>query len=204
MEPKRRPWSLRSQGRTSLVHARFPPRQTTQSSGPKRAPLALRCRRTDARSRPAVRSDCWGNCRARGRASTRFKSSCLYLLRRGALPSPLKRSLLFHPVPRPRENPTMARLASIRSWRRYDEPYDRSHSSRPGEDGAMKWLSPLVMLTVLVAAGADRPKMPEVTKTVLFNTPEADRILAALQVFPRTTRGTRTYPRFRCIPTRPR
>ncbi len=48
----------------------------------------------------------------------------------------------------------------------------------------MKWFSPLVMLTVLIAAGADRPKMPEVTKTVLFNTPEADRILAALQVFP--------------------
>jgi hypothetical protein len=48
----------------------------------------------------------------------------------------------------------------------------------------MTWFSPLVMLTVLVAAGADRPKMPEVTKTVLFNTPEADRILSALQVFP--------------------
>jgi hypothetical protein len=48
----------------------------------------------------------------------------------------------------------------------------------------MKWFHPLVMLTVLVAPGADRPKMPEVTKTVLFNTPEADRILAALQVFP--------------------
>jgi len=48
----------------------------------------------------------------------------------------------------------------------------------------MKWFSPLVMLTVLVAAGADRPKIPEVTRTVLFNTPEADRILAALQVFP--------------------
>jgi len=48
----------------------------------------------------------------------------------------------------------------------------------------MKWFSPLMMLTVLVAAGADRPKMPEVKRTVLFNTPEADRILAALQVFP--------------------
>ena len=30
---------------------------------------------------------------------------------------------------------------------------------------------------------ADRPKMPEVTRPVLFNTPEADKILAALQVF---------------------
>jgi hypothetical protein len=48
----------------------------------------------------------------------------------------------------------------------------------------MKWFCPLVMLTVLVAAGADRPKLPEVTRPVLFNTPEADRILAALQVFP--------------------
>jgi len=48
----------------------------------------------------------------------------------------------------------------------------------------MKWFCPLLMLTLLVAAGGDRPKMPEVTRTVLFNTPEADRILAALQVFP--------------------
>jgi hypothetical protein len=40
------------------------------------------------------------------------------------------------------------------------------------------------MSTALVAAGADRPKMPEVTRPVLFNTPEADKILAALQVFP--------------------
>jgi hypothetical protein len=29
-----------------------------------------------------------------------------------------------------------------------------------------------------------RPKMPAITKPVMFNTPEADRILAALQVFP--------------------
>jgi hypothetical protein len=48
----------------------------------------------------------------------------------------------------------------------------------------MRWFCPLVMLTVLVAAGLGRPKMPEVTTTVLFNTPEADRILAAVQVFP--------------------
>jgi hypothetical protein len=48
----------------------------------------------------------------------------------------------------------------------------------------MKWFCPLLMLTVLVGAGADRSKMPEVTRPVLFNTPEADRILAALQVFP--------------------
>lgn len=31
---------------------------------------------------------------------------------------------------------------------------------------------------------ADRPAMPPVTAPVMFNTPEADRILAALQVFP--------------------
>ncbi len=30
----------------------------------------------------------------------------------------------------------------------------------------------------------DRPAMPEITQPVMFNTPEADRILAALQVFP--------------------
>jgi hypothetical protein len=55
---------------------------------------------------------------------------------------------------------------------------------QPGEDGAMKWFRPLLLSTVLVAAGADRPEMPEVTRPVLFNTLEADRILAALQVFP--------------------
>ncbi len=42
----------------------------------------------------------------------------------------------------------------------------------------------LMLCTALVAAGADRPKMPEITRPVLFNTPEADGILAALQVFP--------------------
>jgi hypothetical protein len=33
-------------------------------------------------------------------------------------------------------------------------------------------------------AGRDRPPMPEVSRPVMFNTPEADRILAALQVYP--------------------
>jgi hypothetical protein len=56
--------------------------------------------------------------------------------------------------------------------------------SRSDEDGAMKWFCPLLMSTALVAAGADRPEMPQVTRPVLFNTPEADAILAALQVFP--------------------
>jgi hypothetical protein len=35
-----------------------------------------------------------------------------------------------------------------------------------------------------VASGADRPAMPAITKPVRFDTEEADRILAALQVFP--------------------
>ncbi len=34
------------------------------------------------------------------------------------------------------------------------------------------------------SSGRPRPDMPAITKPVLFNTPEADRILAALQVFP--------------------
>jgi hypothetical protein len=34
------------------------------------------------------------------------------------------------------------------------------------------------------AAERQRPEMPKVTKPVMFDTPEADRILAALQVFP--------------------
>src|SRR6516225_9906743 len=48
----------------------------------------------------------------------------------------------------------------------------------------MNWSFPLVLSVVLAAAGADRPKMPEIAEPVLFNTPEADRILAALQVYP--------------------
>ncbi len=33
-------------------------------------------------------------------------------------------------------------------------------------------------------SGRPLPKMPEINRPVMFNTPEADRILAALQVFP--------------------
>jgi len=40
------------------------------------------------------------------------------------------------------------------------------------------------LLVALTATGAERPPMPPVTKPVMFNTPEADKILAALQVFP--------------------
>src|SRR4051794_22073691 len=49
----------------------------------------------------------------------------------------------------------------------------------------MKRMCPLLLLTMsLAAVGADRPKMPEITRPVQFNTPAADAILAALQVFP--------------------
>src|SRR6266705_7115326 len=45
---------------------------------------------------------------------------------------------------------------------------------------------PLVVLGGLsaLAAAAARPPMPKITGPVMFDTPEADRILAALQVFP--------------------
>src|SRR5215813_898973 len=48
----------------------------------------------------------------------------------------------------------------------------------------MKWVCPLLVIAVLAATGAERPPMPAITKPVMFNTAEADRILAALQVFP--------------------
>src|SRR5262245_4688511 len=49
----------------------------------------------------------------------------------------------------------------------------------------MNWKCTLLLLIAAVAAaGADRPNMPEITRPVQFNTPEADKILAALQVFP--------------------
>lgn len=48
----------------------------------------------------------------------------------------------------------------------------------------MKWLCPVLLFVSLSAPAAERPKMPAVTKPVMFNTPEADKILASLQVFP--------------------
>src|SRR5688572_6707386 len=48
----------------------------------------------------------------------------------------------------------------------------------------MKSRSYCLLLLLLATAGADRPKMPEITRPVMFNTPEADRILAALEIFP--------------------
>jgi hypothetical protein len=48
----------------------------------------------------------------------------------------------------------------------------------------MRWFPAAVLSAVLAGAGPDRPPMPAITKPVLFNTPEADAVLAALQVFP--------------------
>jgi hypothetical protein len=45
----------------------------------------------------------------------------------------------------------------------------------------MSHLCPLLLAALLAA---DRPKMPEITRPVMFNTPQADKILAGLQVFP--------------------
>src|SRR5437667_10682659 len=39
-------------------------------------------------------------------------------------------------------------------------------------------------LDLAVAAGPERPPLPKITKPVMFDTPEADAILSALQVFP--------------------
>ena len=48
----------------------------------------------------------------------------------------------------------------------------------------MKRMSAVLALTVVALVGAARPQMPKITKPVMFDTPEADAILAALQVFP--------------------
>ena len=48
----------------------------------------------------------------------------------------------------------------------------------------MSWLCPLLLTAGLTANGAERLQLPEITRPVQFNTPEADKILASLQVFP--------------------
>ncbi len=48
----------------------------------------------------------------------------------------------------------------------------------------MKSTSASVILVVLILTGTARPNMPRITRPVMFDTPEADAILAALQVFP--------------------
>jgi hypothetical protein len=52
------------------------------------------------------------------------------------------------------------------------------------KDSAMKWFRSILLFTAVAAIGADGPKMSEVVRPVLFSTPEADKILTALQVFP--------------------
>lgn len=41
-----------------------------------------------------------------------------------------------------------------------------------------------ILLTVSVASAADKPTMPAIDKPVMFDTPEADKIMAALQIYP--------------------
>jgi len=42
----------------------------------------------------------------------------------------------------------------------------------------------IVCASAVFAAARQRPPMPKITKPVMFDTPEADAILSALQVFP--------------------
>jgi hypothetical protein len=51
-------------------------------------------------------------------------------------------------------------------------------------DDAMKWFCTFLISGALVGAVAGGPQTPAITRPVLFNTPEADSILEALQVFP--------------------
>src|SRR5438045_6381979 len=44
--------------------------------------------------------------------------------------------------------------------------------------------SAALVAAALAATAAGQPPAPAITRPILFNTPEADRILAALQVFP--------------------
>ena len=48
----------------------------------------------------------------------------------------------------------------------------------------MRPLTPVLLLSFLSVLAADRPKPPALKAPLMFNTPEADRVLAALQVFP--------------------
>ena len=61
-----------------------------------------------------------------------------------------------------------------------------------------------IVLAAVTLAGQDpdrrRPAMPEITRPVLFGTPEADRILSALQVFPRDNAWNRTIDELPVLP----
>jgi hypothetical protein len=48
----------------------------------------------------------------------------------------------------------------------------------------MNWSVAFILSLGLLAAPPERPQMPEIKQPVMFNTPEADKVLAALQVFP--------------------
>jgi len=49
----------------------------------------------------------------------------------------------------------------------------------------MRHFAPLAILLVALPLMADeKPKMPAITNPVMFNTPEADRIVSAMQIFP--------------------
>ena len=48
----------------------------------------------------------------------------------------------------------------------------------------MRWLYPLLLSAALTPEGGERAQLPEITRPIQFNTPEADKILASLQVFP--------------------
>lgn len=47
-----------------------------------------------------------------------------------------------------------------------------------------RFLSVLAALLVVAISSADERKLPPITKPVMFNTPEADKILAAMKVYP--------------------
>jgi len=55
---------------------------------------------------------------------------------------------------------------------------------RPGRAAVQTLVALVLGATLVLAAERQRPPMPKITAPVLFGTPEADRILEALQVFP--------------------
>jgi hypothetical protein len=80
----------------------------------------------------------------------------------------------------------MAKTASVNSWALSRDNPNSCSGNQPPESPLVNYLS--FSLSILASASlsfaAVLPATPSFTKPVLFNTPEADRILAALQVFP--------------------
>src|SRR5262249_30877654 len=67
------------------------------------------------------------------------------------------------------------------------EPEGGPPACRPTGKGRVmtgKRRTTILLAGALVSLAAARPPMPTITKPVMFDTPEADAILAALQVFP--------------------